>query len=438
MSSYLLYFLILFLFFTLFQKILLASDVRGNHFYIIVMLLFSLVLSDFFLKMFFPSEIIGVTLIFIAIILLSKQNTFCYLLGFICCHVAGQSKDVFVFSAFAIVIHFFLQGIRPIKVISLFSASFFLVLTVEYIFLMRIEAMDSYVQIIQSKSEIFEINTEVNLIKLPIIFLLSYIENYTLSGLITPLIVVILVLIKWKVAKMNKRANDHRSVLWNSIRLISLNKLLATSILFGMLWQGAGFGEHYALALMPFIIIIVYDLFIANYAINKLLTVITCLLLFIPSLDVLNATSRQILTNLNDMPKFIYKIISEEDVKQFQFPVKGCLQVAYGWNTGVYYYYNRTNPCSRFFLANHLLLDKDLASDFRSDLLDNPPSAIIYQTAGAGIDIQLFERSVFPYTDVLSNCYVKSELPNLYIQKYNESGMLVNCVKDAISIMPGS
>lgn len=431
-SSYLLYFLILLSFFTLFQKILLASDFRNNRFYVFLILLFSLVLSDFFLKMFFPSEIIGVTLILAAINLLSKKNTFCYFLGFICCHIAGQSKDVFIFSAFAIVIHLFLHGIKSIKVISLFSTSFFLVLSIEYIFLRRISALDSYMAIIQSKSEIFEINPEVNLIKLPIIFILSYMENYTLSGFITPLIFIIVLLIDWKVAKRNKKINTHRNVLWESIKLINLNKLLASSILFGMLWQGAGFGEHYALALMPFMIIIIYDLFVANYSSNKVITVITCLILFIPSLNVLNSTSRQIMANFNDMPKLVYKIISEEEARQFQLPVKRCLQVAYGWNSGVYYYYNRINPCSRFYLVSHLLIDKDLASSFRSDLLNNPPSEIIYQTARSGIDFQLFESSVFPYTNVLNNCYIKSQSPNLYIEKYNETAMLVSCIEYAI------
>jgi hypothetical protein len=166
------------------------------------------------------------------------------------------------------------------------------------------------------------------------------------------------------------------------------------------------------------------------------MTIITCLFLLIPSLDVLNPTSRQILKNFNDMPKSVHKIISEQESDRFLLPVKRCLQVAYGWNTGVYYFYNQINPCSRFYLANHLIADKDLASNFKKDLHDNPPSEIIYQTAGSGIDFQLFEKTVFPYTIVLSSCYVESEIPNLYIQKYSESRLLVNCIQDAIRSMP--
>ena len=187
---------------------------------------------------------------------------------------------------------------------------------------------------------------------------------------------------------------------------------------------------------MPFMIIIIYDLFVANYSSNKVITVITCLILFIPSLNVLNSTSRQILANFNDMPKLVYKIISEEEAKQFQLPVKRCLQVAYGWNPGVYYYYNQIDPCSRFYLVSHLLIDKELASSFRNDLINNPPSEIIYQTARSGIDFQLFESSVFPYTNVLNNCYIKSQAPNLYIEKYNETAMLVSCIEYAIRSLP--
>ncbi len=435
-TSYLLYFLILLIFFFLLQKILLSSDLRINRFYILLILLFSLVLSDFFMKMFFPSEIIGVTLILAAIIFLSKQNTLFYFLSFLCCHIAGQTKDVFIFSAFAIAIYLFLQGINLIKVTFLLSSSILLVLFIEYIFLMRIEAVHSYIGVIESKSRIFQVNPEVTLIKLPIKFILSYIENYTLAGVMTPIILVIVSLIHRRFTLRKDKIINHRNLFLKFITLINLNWLITTSILFGMLWQGAGFGEHYALALMPFIIIIIYDLLIANYSSQKVITIITCLFLLVPSLDVLNSTSRHILKNFNDMPKLVHNIISEQESKLFQLSVKRCLQVAYGWNPGVYYFYNQINPCSRFYLANHLLSDKDLATNFRKDLRDNPPSEIIYQTTRSGIDFQLFERTVFPYTIVLSKCYVKSELPNLYIQKFSESRMLVNCIQDASRGMP--
>jgi hypothetical protein len=388
------------------------------------------------MKMFFPSEIIGVTLILAAIIFLSKQNTLFYFLSFLCCHIAGQTKDVFIFSAFAIAIYLFLQGINWIKVTFLLSSSIVLVLFIEYIFLMRIGAVHSYIGIIESKSKIFKFNPEVTLIKLPIKFILSYFENYTLAGLITPIILVTVSLIQWKFTRRNDKIINHRNLFLKFIALINLNWLIMTSILFGMLWQGAGFGEHYALALMPFIIIIIYDLLIANYSSHKMITIVACLFFFIPSLNVLNSTSRHILENFNDIPKLVHNIISEQESNQFQLPVKRCLQVAYGWNPGVYYFYNQINPCSRFYLANHLLSDKDLANNFRKDLRDNPPSEIIYQTTRSGIDFQLFEKTVFPYTIVLSNCYVKSELPNLYIQKFSESRMLINCIQAAFINMP--
>lgn len=301
---------------------------------------------------------------------------------------------------------------------------------------MRIEAVHSYIGIIESKSKIFKFNPEVTLIKLPIKFILSYFENYTLAGLITPIILVTVSLIQWKFTRRNDKIINHRNLFLKFIALINLNWLIMTSILFGMLWQGAGFGEHYALALMPFIIIIIYDLLIANYSSHKMITIIACYFFFIPSLNVLNSTSRHILENFNDIPKLVHNIISEQESNQFQLPVKRCLQVAYGWNPGVYYFYNQINPCSRFYLANHLLSDKDLANNFRKDLRNNPPSEIIYQTTRSGIDFQLFEKTVFPYTIVLSNCYVKSELPNLYIQKFSESRMLINCIQAAFINMP--
>ncbi|MEY4571714.1 MAG: hypothetical protein RLZ10_925, partial [Bacteroidota bacterium] len=434
-SSYLFYFSVLIIFFILLQKIMLNTNLKINRFYIFSILLFCLVLSDFFIKMFFPSEIIGVTLVLAAIIFLSKQNTIFYFLGFLCCHIAGQTKEVFVFAAFAIAIYLILQGINTIKVIFLFSSSLVLVLFIEYLFLMRIKAVGSYLEIIEFKSEIFKFNLEVTLIKLPIKFLLSYLDNYTLAGLMTPLIIVIVSLIQWRITRRNEKFANLGNLSLKFIASINLNCLLAISIFFGMLWQGAGFGEHYALALMPFIIIVIYHLLIASYSKHKLIAIITCWFLLIPSVDILNLTSRQIFKNFNNISMSFPKIISEQETDQFQLAVKRCLQVAYGWNPGVYYFYNKINPCSRFYLANHLIADKDLAIKFRKDLVENPPSEIIYQTARSGIDFELFEKTVFPYPLIISNCYVKSEIPNLYIQKFNENKKLVNCIQNALKNM---
>lgn len=415
---------------------MLKSGSKINPFYIVLIIAFGLVFSDFFMKMFFPSEIIGVTLILAAIMLLSNSNKLFYFLGFVLCHIAGQSKDVFVFSALAIAVYLILQGLNLIKVIFLFSSSLFLVLSIEYLFLMRINAVGSYLEIIEFKSEIFKVNLEVTLIKLPIKFMLSYLESYTLAGFMTPLILVIASLAYRRVIRRDEKFINHRKLILKSLTLINLNGFVAASILFGLLWQGAGFGEHYALALMPFIIIIIYDILHKSYSKQKIIPVITCLFLLIPNPNVLNFTSRQILENFSNMPKYFHKIISEQDSDQFRLRIKRCLQVAYGWNPGVYYFYNQMNPCSKFYLANHLLADKDLVIKFRKDLLQNPPSEIIYQTARSGINFKLFEETVFPYPIILTNCYVKSELPNLYTQKFNEPNMLANCIQNAFRNMP--
>jgi hypothetical protein len=94
----------------------------------------------------------------------------------------------------------------------------------------------------------------------------------------------------------------------------------------------------------------------------------------------------------------------------------GCLQVAYGWDAGAAYIYTETNPCSRHFLAN-LLTDDVVRAEFKRDILTRPPDVIVYETDMAGLDVQSFEKTVFPYSAVLAQCYAATDTPTVFVAR---------------------
>ena len=109
-----------------------------------------------------------------------------------------------------------------------------------------------------------------------------------------------------------------------------------------------------------------------------------------------------------------------------------CLQVAYGWNSGAAYVYTGANPCSRYFLAN-LLTDDVVDAEFRSDMTSKPPDVIVYATDMANLDVQSFEKSVFPYTQVLAWCYTPSDTPTVFVARYGPADQSV-CIGHQLSL----
>lgn len=99
-----------------------------------------------------------------------------------------------------------------------------------------------------------------------------------------------------------------------------------------------------------------------------------------------------------------------------------CIVHVYGWGVGTTYFYADRKPCSRFFLVN--LLPDDFYEQYSSDLVTNPPAAIVYSLAGADIDNVRFEESVFDFPQVLKFCYKNDEIvPSLYLPKLNKKDL---------------
>lgn len=94
----------------------------------------------------------------------------------------------------------------------------------------------------------------------------------------------------------------------------------------------------------------------------------------------------------------------------------GCIVHVYGWGVGTTYFYSNRKPCSRFFLVN--LLPDTFYQEYKTTLINSPPSAIVYTLGGADIDNIRFENQVFNFKNVINNCYVNDgEVKDLYFPK---------------------
>jgi hypothetical protein len=106
-----------------------------------------------------------------------------------------------------------------------------------------------------------------------------------------------------------------------------------------------------------------------------------------------------------------------------------CVLSVYGWGVSENYLYSRRRPCTRFFLANIVLLDWQ-KKEYAKSILENPPAAIAYQTSGSDLDYPKFELEVINLSKIIKNCYVQdTEEKILYIPKTRNSVDLKNCVK---------
>jgi hypothetical protein len=110
----------------------------------------------------------------------------------------------------------------------------------------------------------------------------------------------------------------------------------------------------------------------------------------------------------------------------------GCLQVAYGWNSGAAYIYTGANPCSRYFLANLLTTDV-VRNEFRRDMTTRPPDVIVYETDMADLDVQSFEKTVFPYSRVLAECYTATDTPTVFVARYSPAEQS-RCIGDELRL----
>ena len=111
---------------------------------------------------------------------------------------------------------------------------------------------------------------------------------------------------------------------------------------------------------------------------------------------------------------------------------EGCIQVAYGWNPGAVYLYTGRLPCSSNFLANLVASDSDAQVQLRRDLVSRPPRVIIYDVNGADMDTGAYEATIFPYSAVIDQCYLPTEIGSVFRAR-STSDKMSRCIRSELA-----
>jgi len=397
-----------------------------------LILLISFVLSDWFHGMFFPSEIVGLVLVLLSILLLRGAVTYPRIMfSMTLATIAGQTKEVYIFCAFSLVLYLVMNKRSLLKVFASFLVSNIVVALGGIVFLERMGALSAYIETTSIKGSMFQLDPVNSFIHLPIHSIASYFRNYTLLGLLTPILFGLLLIFIYinNFDQLKFRHRDYQQVNWTSDFQILL--LVLGAVLVGLIWQGKIPTQHYALSLLPFTLLAMLVV-LHQLKGNSLSLTILAIVLVAPSIHTVDVSLKSVFENAGNAKILLRKIVSGEDAAKFKVSVSRCMQVAYGWESGAYYYYSKSQPCSRYFLSPLIVDNPQLSAEFRKDMIKNAPSEIIYITEGAGLDVLDFEESVFPYSRVLQSCYVTTSSEVLFKSRFQEIAETSKCIKSAL------
>lgn len=199
---------------------------------------------------------------------------------------------------------------------------------------------------------------------------------------------------------------------------------------------GGSFGSHYLIqVVIPFYMIIglvmtsIFNNLGWLVTKNKLYIVLTLLmggLLFLIALPkrpyVSSLLHRNLKFNYTDQVFSYEKRIGEITTKD------KCILSVYGWGVSENYIYTLRRPCTRFVLANMVSLVWQY-KEYAKSIQSSPPAAIIYQTAGADMNIGRFESEVINIKKIVKNCYVQDTLEKvIFVPKSNDLDKLKTCI----------
>jgi hypothetical protein len=401
--------------------------------------------------MFFLSETLGNFLIFAAFALLffARSYAAAWFLSGLLLFLAGQVKEVYFFAVLATMFLAGWQG-RPVWVeLGLVILGWVAGLTTILALLVVVDALSAYVEVLRYKATIFRLGG------LQAIFGQTVQLLYVLSLSKTKLWFVILTSIL-ALAFIWRQAVGSRDLLRDVVTFqegrLAASAILFFAIAFGFVWQGKPpASNHYIVSpWFPFVLAISGWL---TYVSGKLmetapttipniskrsvsafvqLWVLICLF---PGLGVLPALSEQVSARTKAGSLGIPILEAPAALGLYltamkYLPADGCLQQIYGWDAGAAHIYTRSSPCSRFFIAN-LITTTTNKAEYRSELMQSPPAVVIYSPGGADLDVEAFERTVFPWKRVLDSCYFKTASPIVYATSKPRE-LLKSCIADQL------
>jgi hypothetical protein len=422
------------------------------------------------LAMFMPLEIIGVFIILLATRILVKKsssfksNTIFSTLLVFAASIREQYFIVFVFMLVAVLI----SQVNVRKLTNTILACLLGIILAGLVFLWHFLVNANFISFISVFKDGF--NNEKRPVSNYFGWLIDAISFHSVASFLSPIfkpqlhiytfsIVFSFLLFSVLLYLRNRKLNSH---LFQPF----IVGMAGFSIIASVSWQSSGFrfSSHYAISslLGIFLCIVSAISFLTRFLrskqfLRKRFMHIPILLIFLlaPSFEtirIFTATFNNI--SVSGIATQFSRITSRQpslnelkavEIIRLSPPDFQCTVNVYGWDSGSFYLYSKSKPCTKYFLPN-LVVSDQMAIEYRKDIEQNPPRVINYGCLDyltcSDLDIIEFEIVVFPYAKVISSCYfpvaqvrqkpVNANSYQFFVSRYDTKSDQINCIRTVI------
>jgi hypothetical protein len=421
MLSYLvLHFIFLLLYFYL--QLNLIRKFFDSRYLLIVFLFYPILsLSTSFTSMILSVELVGSVLILLGlnILVAQKFGNLNLWLAQVLFVAAGMTKEVYLFSMLLILFHTRSSRSLLYRLKILLTTVVFLY-GIMFGFLYINNSFYSYLDVLSLKSDLFSATFG------------GYIYSFFRLGAglafhwYGPVLLALFIFLIFQFFLAR-----HFSVRDLFINLVSIEirpyLMLFFLIYIGFVWQGKPLSGHYAIALFPFAHILVLKA-VSLISVDSKMKILLVLTSFTLAFSGLVTVQSSQIRQLSHLHSYLVNLEAKPLIKKYLVMEPGCLTIAYGWNPGAYLHYSSKNPCSKYFLPELSVQSDELRIRYVNSLISNPPELVVYNPSQADMPVHLVESEVFPWREILRNCYSPSNLtPGVYILKFPSLPTLENC-----------
>lgn len=385
--------------------------------------------------------------------------------------VAVQLKDTFIGGSVALLPSLiillasrwklFLKGVLTAL------TGFTLPFVISMIYLIKLHALNTYIEVLRYKSGLFHINIFDPILQERYFkYFWESKKNLTVFGdqrlAYLFIFLAFILMLQWKNAFFLSLSKKGYNLILKFRYRVSSAQILKSGWVILLLYSlGSWFGPALEYSFAPHyvtsIIIPTYFFWgtIALLLSEKLQVIFQCLpknVVFLPAVLIFLYPAPWVMTKYQDLPSDIfgqaYKNImidkgriEVEKYLQSKTNVSGCILSVYGWKSSDAYLYAERRPCTRFIIPN-IVQAPWQKREYRQAIADNPPQAIFYSIGSADMDYRRFEQEVLDIPRITKNCYrLDNKYNRTYVSGENELELyfpifsdekLRNCVKENI------
>ncbi|CTQ63117.1 hypothetical protein [Roseibium album] len=436
----------LFLLFYLFFRLL---SICKSDLFVYFIFLYALVyaLSYRLFGLMLLTETVGLVFVFFSLLLAFSQQSGMksWFLAGMLLQFAGQVKEVYAFTPIIFAAFVWLDNRFYLREALTAFLGWCVGGLVVFFLLFSSDSHVAYLDVLAFKADAFRVQDLVTMVLRMIKGLAAFSGSRLKFYLFFVPSLILLIVFVWWIHAQRKPFGLRAG---SRAHIASVFALLLLAVIVGFAWQGKPPSGHYAVSIFfPYMLFICAwfaalremlpaiakpkKMGLGTGTISMVLLVWFCAVLT-PGLKLPAQTSQQIVSHIRGGGFSIPELEGEEALSRYRFVSSNlqegdCLQQAYGWAAGTAYLYTGTKPCSRHFLAN-LITNETTVNEYVQDLQQSSPTVVIYNPAGADLDVELFEKSIFPWGEIVSNCYLPTEFATIFVASVQLDG-LENCIK---------